>query len=149
MAMTPDMDDKTKEAVERLDAWCEAVSPHQRSLDVRTLLLALEEAERERGELRQTFDLQWQADMRAIKAWQAAGPGRDLTWPDRSKLTEWLLEQLQEAAKVVEPFVQHYEPWMEEHADDAQSSTFSRHTFGQLRAARAFLIRINPKGTGQ
>jgi hypothetical protein len=48
----------------------------------------------ELDDLQRTFDLMWAADMRAIKRWQAAHPGNDLTWPDRSKLTEWLLERL-------------------------------------------------------
>lgn len=40
------------------------------------------------------FDLQWAADMRGIKMWQAAGEGRELTWPDQGSLVAWLLEQL-------------------------------------------------------
>lgn len=43
--------------------------------------------------LQQTFDLRWQADMRAIKRWQAANPGNDLTFPDRADMVVWLLEQ--------------------------------------------------------
>lgn len=34
------------------------------------------------------------------------------------------------------PFVKHYDAWMDEHGDDEQSYSFSRHTFGQLRFAR-------------
>jgi hypothetical protein len=51
-------------------------------------------------DMQRTFDLMWEADQRAIKRWQAAHPGNDLVWPDRSKLTEWLLEQLSTAATV-------------------------------------------------
>lgn len=40
------------------------------------------------------FDACWKADMRAIKLWQAAAPGRDLTWPDHTKLMLWLLERV-------------------------------------------------------
>src|SRR5262249_52215733 len=43
----------------------------------------------------QSFDLRWKADMRAIKRWQAAAPGRELTWPDHADLCVWLLEQLE------------------------------------------------------
>jgi len=52
---------------------------------------ALEAAERERDELQAAFDLRWDADMRAIKVWQAAGEGRELSWPDHADLVVWLL----------------------------------------------------------
>jgi cell division septum initiation protein DivIVA len=66
----------------------------------------------ERDELQRCFDLMWEADMRAITLWQKA-TGRDLTWPDRSKLTAWLLDQadaawneaIEAAAKVAETHV--------------------------------------------
>jgi hypothetical protein len=44
--------------------------------------------------MQQSFALRWDADMRAIKRWQAAGPDRELTWPDHTDLLVWLLEQL-------------------------------------------------------
>lgn len=40
-----------------------------------------------------SFDLRWNADMRAIKLWQKSHSGNDLVWPDHGKLCEWLLEQ--------------------------------------------------------
>jgi hypothetical protein len=40
----------------------------------------------------EVFDMRWNADMRAIKMWQA-NSGRDLTWPDHADLCVWLLEQ--------------------------------------------------------
>lgn len=43
-------------------------------------------------ELQRVFDMRWAADMRAIKRWQAAGPGRELTWPDRADMVVFLLE---------------------------------------------------------
>lgn len=49
----------------------------------------------ELAELQAIFDLRWKADMRAIKRWQAAGPGREKTWPDHADLVVWLLEQLE------------------------------------------------------
>lgn len=36
-------------------------------------------------------------------------------------------------------FTKHYDRWMERWDDDAQSSTFSRHTFGELRKARKLI----------
>ncbi len=51
--------------------------------------------------LQTLFAMRWNADMRAIKMWQAAGPGRDLTWPDHADLLVWLLGELdkKEASK--------------------------------------------------
>ncbi|CAB4187839.1 hypothetical protein UFOVP1166_1, partial [uncultured Caudovirales phage] len=55
-----------------------------------------------------------------------------------------LLKPYVEALSV---FVRHYEPWMDDHADGDQVSTFARHTFGQLRAARAILSLSGAQGT--
>lgn len=40
-----------------------------------------------------TFDLQWAADQRAIKRWQAAHPEKSNVWPDRADMVVWLMEQ--------------------------------------------------------
>jgi hypothetical protein len=40
-----------------------------------------------------SFDLRWDASMRAIKRWQEAHPGNDLNWPDHADLVVWLLER--------------------------------------------------------
>ncbi len=48
-----------------------------------------------RAELQATFDLRWKADMRAIKAWQAAHPGKELVWPDHADLVVWLLGEVE------------------------------------------------------
>lgn len=48
----------------------------------------------ERDDLVRTFDLRWAADMRAIKRWRAAAPGRELTAPDHADLVVYLLELL-------------------------------------------------------
>jgi len=45
-------------------------------------------------ELEATFDLRWKADMRAIKRWQEAHPGNDLTWPDHADMVVWMLDQM-------------------------------------------------------
>jgi len=44
-------------------------------------------------ELERTFAFRWDADMRAIKRWQAAHPGNDLVWPDHADMVVWLLEE--------------------------------------------------------
>lgn len=44
-------------------------------------------------DVRRIFDLQWEADQRAVQRWQQAHPGNDLVWPDRADLVVWLLEQ--------------------------------------------------------
>ena len=48
------------------------------------------------AELESLFDLCHNADMRAIKQWQAA-TGRTRVWPDQTALVGWLLEQLDAA----------------------------------------------------
>src|SRR5882762_6318521 len=54
----------------------------------------LREAADEIEQLNFTFDLQWEADQRAIKSCQAAHPGNDHVWPDRCCMVIWLMEQL-------------------------------------------------------
>ncbi len=49
----------------------------------------------------QSFDLRWEADMRARDMWHAAG-GDEMTWPDHADLCVWLLERLAEARETVE-----------------------------------------------
>ena len=44
--------------------------------------------------------------------------------------------------EVVGPFVSHYAPWMDEHDPETQSSTFPRHTFAQLNAARQLMEEV-------
>ena len=46
----------------------------------------------ELAELNLVFDMQWEADQRAIKAWQAAHPERPNVWPDRCDMVMWLME---------------------------------------------------------
>ena len=48
----------------------------------------------ENVELQKSFDLRWKADMRAIKRWREAHPGKENIWPDHADLVVWLLEQL-------------------------------------------------------
>lgn len=43
--------------------------------------------------LQKTFDLQWEAQQRAIKRWQKA-TGKELVWPDTTDLIVWLMERL-------------------------------------------------------
>jgi hypothetical protein len=55
----------------------------------------LREIEAELAERRASFNLRWQADMRAINMWQQAHPERgDLVWPDHADLVVWLMDAL-------------------------------------------------------
>lgn len=56
----------------------------------------------ERVEHELSFELRWQADMRAIARWQAAHPGNDLVWPDHTDLLVWLLDQVERKETVRE-----------------------------------------------
>ncbi len=72
--------------------------PHQIIIEVREQLARsrrkLKASRAECQDLQRTFDLMWKADMEAIKLWQKANPGNDMVWPDRRKLTRWLLDQI-------------------------------------------------------
>src|SRR5574337_1013278 len=50
--------------------------------------------EAELAEMKQSFDLRWKADMRAIDHWRREHPGDDLTWPDHADLCVWLMGEL-------------------------------------------------------
>lgn len=54
----------------------------------------LDRVESELADLKITFDLRWDADQRAIKAWQAAHPGNELVWPDHADMVVWLMGEL-------------------------------------------------------
>jgi hypothetical protein len=45
-----------------------------------------------RADNQASFDLRWEADMRAIKRWQESS-GKVLVWPDHTDLCVWLLEE--------------------------------------------------------
>ena len=60
----------------------------------RTLADERDELRRTNEGLQLTFDLRWKADQRAIKRWQEAHPGTDLTWPDHADMVVWLMEQI-------------------------------------------------------
>lgn len=53
------------------------------------------QAHEAKAELEHLFELQWEADQRAIKRWQAAHPGNDLVWPDRADMVVWLMQELE------------------------------------------------------
>jgi hypothetical protein len=71
---------------------------------VLALIARLEKAEAERLEQLDRFDRRYKNDVQVVSRWQAAHPGNDLVWPDRTDLTEWLLDRLTEADAVSEQF---------------------------------------------
>ncbi len=78
---------------------CRMCGAAEVQLDEHTTCESFREAAplRERvNELEALFNLQWRADQRAIKMWQAK-TGKDRVWPDDAKLSVWLLERLDEA----------------------------------------------------
>lgn len=46
-----------------------------------------------------SFELRWQADMRAIKRWQKA-TGKTKVWPDHADLCLYLMEELERAEEL-------------------------------------------------
>lgn len=74
-----------------------------------------ETLERDLAEMRATFDLRWKADMRAIKRWQDAHPGKELVWPDHADLVVWLLRLYDKAESHLETgcITGHTDGWAE------------------------------------
>ena len=62
------------------------------ALEVETLSIRLAKATDELAERDASFEVRWDADMRAIKRWRAERPvGRDLILPDHADLCVWLM----------------------------------------------------------
>jgi chromosome segregation ATPase len=53
----------------------------------------MREKNAEIAELRATLNMRYDADQRAIRRWQAAHPGNELTWPDHADMVVWMLER--------------------------------------------------------
>lgn len=98
----------------RLQVSADTAGEHAR--DLRLLMAEVEEH-------RHSFALRWQADMRAIKRWQAAGPGRELTWPDHADLVVWLLGEIDQRDGVLRAAAD----FVEEEAD-MRSAAGSEHS---------------------
>lgn len=47
------------------------------------------------AELQANFELRWQADRRAIAAWQAAHPESPHVWPDHADMCCWLMGEVE------------------------------------------------------
>lgn len=63
---------------------------------VKRMHARLAAAKKKVTELEASFDLRWDADMRAIRLWQLA-TGEKMTWPDHADLCCWLLGELEKA----------------------------------------------------
>ena len=84
---------------------CQTKTPELRDHDPMCWYRLFSEAASELRDLQQTFDLQWEADMRAVRQWREAHPGNEvLLMPDRANMVVWLLERL-DAALAATPAV--------------------------------------------
>ena len=63
-------------------------------------LRELQETRTELSEMNQSFELRWQADLRAIERWQKA-TGKTMTWPDCADLSVWLMDRLEAAEEKI------------------------------------------------
>ena len=63
-----------------------------------SLAEVIEQLQAEAAELEGIFDLQWEADMRAVKRWREAHPGNELVMPDRCDMVVWLLGLVERSA---------------------------------------------------
>lgn len=85
--------DTSREAVERLAGTLTGHHIYGGSPLIAEVAATLRALLAERDDLQRTFELRWQADQRAIKAWQAAHPGRDLVWPNHADMVMWLMTE--------------------------------------------------------
>lgn len=69
-------------------------------------------------EHRRSFDMRWNADMRAIKLWQAAHPGNENVWPDHADLCVWLMEQYDEKIEAHQEALQRISQWADAYPVD-------------------------------
>lgn len=80
-----------------------ALIPDPEGKQLASCRLQLDGVTAHRDALQKTFDLRWNADRRAIKRWQEAHPGNELTWPDHADLVVWLMEQVDNANQPEHP----------------------------------------------
>ena len=97
----------------------------------------IERLRRDNEQLNFTFDLQWEADQRAIKAWQAAHPGKDRTWPDRCCMVIWLIEELATAESAVAAAWEEAADWLAaQYPDNANTNAFCAALRSHVRSAQ-------------
>lgn len=53
------------------------------------------------SELKATFDMMWHAEARAIQKWEIAHPATKRTWPDRRRLTTWLIGRIEHLENIL------------------------------------------------
>lgn len=62
--------------------------------EAKFLIGRIEELETEVAEIQSVWDLTWKADQKAIEIWRTSHPRDETVFPDRSKMTEWMLERI-------------------------------------------------------
>jgi hypothetical protein len=97
-----DAQQRASEEVERLQAaYKHTVEDNEELIiDLDAARAQLEAVTEERDEFQHSFNVRWDADMRAIKRWQK-DTGKELTWPDHADMVVWLLEQLEAVKSLV------------------------------------------------
>lgn len=84
---------------------------------VEVLEKELQATKKELEGLQRTFQLRWDADMRATRRWRKGHPKRELVLPDHADLCVWLLEQLEAAPKRTGKVVTYYEVYFRDGKD--------------------------------
>jgi len=114
--------------------------PHAWQKRVNDLIRALRD---ERNELSSLFDLRHKADMRAIRRWQEAHPGKDNEWPDRADMVAWLLAEVERLSAILRPWQRIAQDYIEARddcdlsTDDSIVSIKTSLAMGTLRATAA------------
>lgn len=139
----------------------EEKSKLERELTQALSALQIERAEKNgfRQSLNDTKDelTQAQADLRAAQQERDAEAFRckkfialsELETKERREAQRQLAaaqQALDAAREALKPFVSHYAPWMDVWPDDSETHCFPRHTFGDVRKARAAIA--GEKGAG-
>jgi hypothetical protein len=62
----------------------------------------IKELETDNKDYSDSFQIRWDADMRAIKMYQKAHPETNGAWPDHADMCVWLMEQLAAAQEAGE-----------------------------------------------
>lgn len=77
------------------------------------------------AELQETFDMRWNADMRAVAMWRAENPGNDLVLPDHADLVVWLLDQADALSEAASRVLKSAGKWTPDHYElSAHVTTF-------------------------
>ncbi len=136
-SVTADFMREAATAIEAKDAKIERLRTDLRTVqNAAKVIAAAHGTELEHLRQNNAFDHKLRAEHESLQARDAEMTDALLAAESRAELAE---RALAAAVEVLRPFTLHYSAWMDQHDPETQSSTFPRHTFAQLNAARQFV----------